>query len=716
MKDINEMKHCEYSENLVKVLMDRTQNDSPLFFRVLVAYYFAQVASMMRTNIVTHDRGKIPVSMYALNLSPSGTGKGFSTNLIEEQVIHKFKKNFLDITFPTLAEKNLAKLAVYRAAKYQEDPDDMLEKVRKEFERAGQFAFSFDSGTSAAIKQMRHKLLMADAGSLNLQIDEIGSNLLSNIEVLTTYLELFDVGKIKQKLTKNTNENIRGEEIDGKTPTNMLLFGTPAKLLNGSKIEEEFYSMLETGYARRCIFGYNKTSSKRTNLTASEVYDLMTSKVADTFLETLSERLGRLADIVNFDTAIQISKEVTLTLLEYKLDCERKAEEFQDHEEILKAELSHRYYKALKLAGAYAFIEGNYTITEDNLYAAIKLVEESGEAFRSILTRERNYVKLARYIASIGHEVTQVDLVEDLPFYKGSEATKKDMMALAIAWGHKNNIIIKRSYSDNIEFLKGESMIETDLNKMSISYSTHITENFRGDYAPFDGLHKLTTLSGYHYTAHHFKGGYRSSVNLIEGFNLVILDVDGGISLSTAQMLLSGYKALFCTTKSHTEQKNRFRILLPLSHTVKLNSENYKQFMQNVFDWLPFDVDTAACDSARKWETFAGQHSYQEGSLLDAMLFIPKTAKAEEQAKKILDHQSLSNLERWFALGISVGNRSKQIIKYALLLVDNGYSFDQVKNSIFSFNDKLKDGLTEEEINSTIMVTVMKRIAQRETA
>ena len=45
------------------------------------------------------------------------------------------------------------------------------------------------------------------------------------------------------------------------------------------------------------------------------------------------------------------------------------------------------------------------------------------------------------------------------------------------------------------------------------------------------------------------------------------------------------------------------------------------QFMQNVFEWLPFGVDEATKDCARKWEAFDGEYHYQEGALLDALLF-----------------------------------------------------------------------------------------------
>ena len=714
MKENHEMNYCQSAEQLVQILMKKTQNNNPLFFRVQVAYYFAKLASMMRTSIKVHGRGNIPVSLYALNLGTSGSGKGFSTNIIEEHVINKFKTKFTEDTFKTLADINLAKIATKRAAKQQEDPDEMLEKVTKEFDSLGELAFSFDSGTAPAVKQMRHKLLMANSGSVNLEIDEIGSNLLSNVEVLNTFLELFDVGKVKQKLTKNTSENVRSAEVEGRTPTNMLLFGTPAKLLNGSKTEEEFHSLLETGYARRCFFGYSNTHITNTNVTPEEVYNMMADTSDSAFLDQLSTKLGALADMLNFDVTLDVSKPVNLLIIEYKLKCEALAASYKDHEEVSKAELSHRYYKALKLAGAYAFIEGSHEITAEHFYAAVKLAEESGEAFKRILTRERNYVKLAKYIANIGKEVTHVDLMEDLPFYKGAESQRRDMLSLATAYGYKNNIIIKKSYSDSIEFLEGESMQETDLTKMIVSYSTNITEDFTADSAPFDGLHKLVTLPDYHYTAHRFKGGYRNSVNAIQGFNLVILDVENSVSLSTAKLLLKGYKALFATTKRHTDKANRFRIILPLTHTVKLDPEKYKEFMASVFDWLPFDVDSATGDIARKWCTHEGEYFYEDGDMLDALLFIPQTRKAEDQAKKVLDNQSLSNLERWFVLNTATGNRSKQLIKYALILVDSGYTYDQLKAAVIAFNDKLKQGLTLEEINKTIMVTSMKAIANRD--
>jgi hypothetical protein len=713
MKTLDEMEYNPTSEQLVEILCSKTQNSNPLFFRVLVGYYFSLVASMMRTTIATHDRGDIPVNMYALNLSTSGSGKGFSTNIMENHVINQFRGRFLEETFPILAEQNLPKLALKRANRKSTDPDEELIRVSKEFEGLGSLVFSFDSGTPAAVKQMRHKLLMADAGSVNLQIDEIGSNLVSNVDVLNTFLELFDMGVIKQKLIKNTAENTRNEEIVGRTPTNMLLFGTPSKLLNGSKTEEELYSMLETGYARRCFFGYSRASNRVVDQTPEEVYEQLTNQDSNQYLDQLSDRLEGLADIINVNKRLVMSKETSLVLIEYRLKCEREANLYPEHEEIKKAEISHRYFKALKLAGAYAFIDDSPELTETHLYQAIKLAEESGEAFNQLLTRDRAYVKLAKYLGTTKRDVTQADLTEDLPFYRGAAAQKTEMLTLATAWGYKNNVIIKKSFSDGIEFLRGETLKETDLDKMVVSYSTDITTDYRNEYAPFDQLSKLTQAAGLHWVAHHLNGGYRNEENCIPGFNLVVIDVDGGVNMSTVKLLMKNYKFLIYTTKRHTEDENRFRLIFPINYELTLDAKDYKEFMSNIYEWLPFECDTATGQRARKWMSHDGHFEYNDGDVLDALPFIPKTSKNEERKELLNSQHSMDNLERWVMNNTGDGNRNNMMLRFAMILVDGGFDFEPIRQRVMSLNEKIPDKLDEAEIMSTIMITVAKAIAKR---
>jgi hypothetical protein len=195
------------------------------------------------------------------------------------------------------------------------------------------------------------------------------------------------------------------------------------------------------------------------------------------------------------------------------------------------------------------------------------------------------------------------------------------------------------------------------------------------------------------------------------GFNLVVIDVDEGISVEACHELMKEYKFLTYTTKRHTDEVNRFRLIMPINYRLDLDSEEYKEFMNNVMGWLPFKTDESANQRAKKWETFdKGTYHYNlEGEMLDVLPFIPKTSKNEQYRQGFQKVESLDNLERWFAQRIASGNRNNQMLKYALALVDTGMSLMDVNKQVRAFNDKLNTPLTENEIDSTIMVTVAKR-------
>lgn len=713
LDDFSAMEYHPTSKKLVEIIKSKTQNDNELFFHVLVGYYFSVMAACMRANIDTASRGLIPINLYALNLSPSGTGKGFSTNIIEEKVINQFRRIFQEETFQLSAEEHLPVIAVDRARKMAKDPDEELVRVEKEFNQMGPYLFSFDSGTSAAVKQMRQKLLMAKAGSMNLQIDEIGSNLLANTDVLTTYLELFDVGKVKQKLIKNTNDSNRSEEIHGNTPTNMLLFGTPSKLLNGGKQEEELYAMLETGYARRCFFGYARKSKRIIEMDADAIFNAMTDQSADQFLNDLSDRFAQLAGYINFNKQIHLPIDINKALIEYEQLCQLRASKLPEHDEIRKSELEHRYFKALKLAGAYAFIDESPSITRDHLNAAIRLAEDSGEAFDKLLTRDQPYVKLARYIADTQRQLTQAELIQDLPFFKGSQSQRNEMLQLAVAWGYQNSIIIKKAYNDGVDFYSGEALKPTQLDKLILAHSPDLVQGYQPEFAPFDQLHQLTQVNNLNWCNHHLNNNYRTEDSVQAGFNMVVLDVEDSISLDMARTLLKDYTYHIYTTKSHTDADNRFRIVLPTNYVLKLDSKDFKDFMKAIFDWLPFSVDEATGHRSRKWACWNGSYFYNEGELLDVLPFIPKTAKSEERKVRLESQQHMDNLERWVLNNTGDGNRNQMLLRYAMILVDAGKDFNQIHSLVMSLNDKLADKLDQAEILSTIMQTVSRKLGTK---
>lgn len=715
MVDLSKVPHHPAIEEITDLLSKRVQNDDKAFFRPIVAFQLMVVASTMRARMTTLDRGEIPVNGYFIGLSTSGSGKGHSTGVLENDVFGDFRKTFIDYTLPTIAEGNLRRLASQRAGRNGSDDEEEYQKLAKEYERTGDYLFSFDEGHPASVKQLREKLLLAGAGAITFVVDEIGSNLTKVSETLPLFLELYDQGRAKQKLYKSSNDNKRTAQLDGKTPANMLLFGTPSKLFDGGETEKVFYELLETGFARRSIFALGHPKPAHHGKTDEEIFDLLCDPGLSSEMQSWSDHFAALADAAYFDWNIDVPRDVGVALLSYRHECEDRARELPEHADIRKAELSHRYFKTLKLAGALAFVESAATMSIDHLYAAMKLVEESGESFQSILMREKPYMKLARYIATCGSDVTHADLLEALPFYKGGVGPRNEMLTYATAWGYKQHIIIKRRYIDDVEFFSGEALEQTSLKRLHLSHSEDFAYGYTEEAAPFDQLDQLVKLPDYNFTAHSFDRGHRAAENVIPGFNMAVFDIDGTVSRDLVHELMEDYTFMTYTTKRHTPQENRFRLILPLSHKLKLDQEDYRLFMDNLMGWLPFEVDDKASrDIARKWAT--NEHAlvhFNEGEeLLDVFPFVPRTKREEQRRAELKNLGSLDALERWFAHRFMQGDRNNQMIRFALALADSGMSYQEVENKVLAFNGKLANKLDKEELEKTVLVTVHKKLTK----
>ena len=712
LKPFDQMKYDPVTEMLTDIMCAKTQNKERMFFRVANSYYWGVLASQMHATIEGWGGSKIPINIYAMNLSPSGTGKGYSTGLVEEQVIDRFRNTYMEVTFPMAANNNMQLIAHQRAKRKGTDPVDEMESLEKEFNSIGSLLFSFDSATVPAVKQLRHKLNLAKSGGVNLQVDEIGANLVGQTETLNAFLELYDKGMIKDKLVKSSAENTRFERIEGFTPTNMLLFGTPSKLLDSGLTQKYLTEMLEMGYARRCFFGYIPKVKKDVAADATALVNQMFNNGSDAQLDALSCSLEQLADISNMNKVIRIEHDEAIYLMEYKISCDKRAECLKDHETIMRSEMENRFFKVLKLAGAYAFRDYSPNITIDHLDAAMRLAEDSGEHFARLMQPEFDYEKVAKYLADCGTSVTLPDLEQALPCFRGSKQQKDQCIEYAVAWGYKHNIVIKKLYDGNILFLRGETLKKTNLDEIIISTSTKLAEGYDSVRIPFDKLSMLGSTNNYHWANHHFEGGYRRDDHTQLGFNTIVLDVDGTLPLATAIELMKGYKAYFYTTKRHQDSDglDRYRIILPTNYELQLDKEEYKMFMDNVMSALPFEMDESCNQRNKKWLTCESAETHMnDGELFDVIPYIPRTAKNEEREAKFKDQKDLDNLERWVLNNTGDGNRNKQLYNFAMVLYEGGLDFVDIGARVRSLNDKLADKLDEQELQATILKSIQSK-------
>ena len=345
MLDLTKVKHHPALDELVPVLSIKADNADLPFFRVIVAYYLSMMAATMRATVVTGN-DEIPANCYALALAPSGTGKGRATTLMESAALKGFRERFISETLPEIAEQHMWMLASQRAAKKGTEDQNEYNALAKEYESCGAYAFVYDNGSGPAIKQMRQKkLLIANAGALNLIIDELAQNLLGASEALSVYLELYDQGLTRAKITMNSSERKRTEEITGKTPANLLLFGEPMELFKGDETENKFYSFLQTGYARRTIFAYGRPEKLFKNLTPKEVIKKRRDTSNQAAIDRWTSHFTYLADINKYDWQVSVPEAVEELLVAYQQDCEKRADLLPKQDIIRRAELTHRYFQ-----------------------------------------------------------------------------------------------------------------------------------------------------------------------------------------------------------------------------------------------------------------------------------------------------------------------------------------------------------------------------------
>lgn len=721
MIDLDDLPTHPLIEQIVDNLIVKTDSSNREYFRVLTAYFFAKVASCMRAEISSPDSDQhIPVNCFATMIAPSGFGKGKSIGILSD-LVEGFRHRFNEDTFPVISEQQIWSMAISRAAITGKTEDEEKAIFDRLFREAGPYVFTAKGATASSIQQMRGKLLLSTAGAVNIQIDEIGSNLSSMavVEALNVFLELYDMGKTEISMTKNTSENGRMPDIPGNTPANLLVFGEPIKLFDGSTNESTFMSLLGTGYARRCLFAWGERSQDELPTPEELLARRMAARNASSNA-ALKNHFALLADPARHKWLLTVPDDVALMKTGYEIMCKQRAKDIPSTDEIRRPEMENRHFKALKIAGALAYVDESIEITSQHLKAAIGIVEDSGKAFEKMLSRDEPHVRLAKYIAQVGTEVTHHDIKKNFPFCN-TPTNLANNMTYARAWGYKNHVIIRNRFEDNVELFSGESLQETNPDEMLLSWSGDFAYNYEPVRAPWHMLHELTQLdASYQFCNHHFENQHRSDDNTIPGFNMVIYDFDGGVPLETVHDLMKGIRFMTYTTKRHTPEDNRFRLILPINYELKLNKEDYRAFVESLSEVLPFAAnlsDDASKKRSQKWLCCdTGTYHYGEGELIDCLSFIPRTTKHEDHQKKMQSLGSLDNLERWFAQRMEPGNRNNQMIKFALTLVDTGMAFIDVEQAVVNFNSKLSHALTEDELRSTILVTVAKKIAAAEAA
>ena len=389
-----------------------------------------------------------------------------------------------------------------------------------------------------------------------------------------------------------------------------------------------------------------------------------------------------------------------------------------------KAELSNRWYKCLKLAAAFAWLDDEPEMLPSHYEAAMALAEDSSESCKAILNQPPAYQKLVEYLQTQDKPSSHTDLLENLNFYPANANAQKALWNLAIAYAWKNNVSLKNETINNVEFLSAVTYEMTDLNNMICSYNINNGDksNFTS-YSEAVSFDKLCSVAkapeGTYWCTHKFLPNelghqHRLAKNALEPFNMIVLDIDGTCTIDTVKTILNDVKYCIYTTKSNkvgsiknpNGVKDYFRVIIPISRVVSLAGPEYSKFMENVQSFLPFESDSACKDIARMWESGGNDsevYIHDCDNLLDPLPFIPHSL-GEEQWKSEYKKLDSSKLVKWFKHTIDAkGDRNNHLFRFAKMLADSGKSPADIQSEVFHLNSLINEPLTQDEILATVV-------------
>ena len=176
-----------------------------------------------------------------------------------------------------------------------------------------------------------------------------------------------------------------------------------------------------------------------------------------------------------------------------------------------------------------------------------------------------------------------------------------------------------------------------------------------------------------------WRDGARKSANFIRS-DLLVLDFDNGKwSLDDARAFCKqwDYAHIVGTTRSHTAEAHRFRLIIPWETPIS-DLEAYKQNMQRIAQKLP--ADTQALDAARCYKPCREIIVMQDGRSMPWRAYKPpeKRRECEYREKGVLPPWLRAMLE----LPPPQGLRNRHAFKLAAKLAEHGFSEQQVVDAV----------------------------------
>jgi len=670
------------------------------------AFWFATSSIISIVNpAIEYKNNFYQVNYYGITLAGSGSGKSFSYKKIKDyygEIIEKWKYAI--------------QFAYDQNNKYQEEIiiDGNKLKIKS-------FLPDFENsieGTREGLYLRALALSRAFSGSLNLINEEI-LDIMSN-STIDTLKELYD-GKFIGKIIKaNINENLYGIR------TNALLFGSSIALKRDPKIYELFNKTLSSGMYRRTFIFYEEPRDIEIN---NNNYTIKQPIYKDNVREFISNNKSVMK--TGLDSIISINTDA-LEILDFINNELVTFSNKHKNDSRMSAEIGS-FEKILKLSALHAIVNGSDNVDSRNVEYAYDFYSRCRQTNFSLFNVEPQHKRIYNIIKHY-KKLTKSEILEKDIF---NRLTFNEDIKLVEELCYRNNEILKTNGS-KVKFYSIEPLPLNDLNKCVVSIPMVDKKEKTTEYIsveiPFFGIEKqsverlITSEKVSNFCFVHFKNGKRKSDNIIEGQNLIGIDVDNGVLIDDILDIMNNYVYLIYTTKSHRKEKNgiicdRFRIILPTKTKFFVDNEQHKQLITNICEALgvgSYDVSTRNID--RLWFTNPDAIVFknENGELFDVLPYLPDTElneKTNTQLSKLKDikinddelEKRINGMIRWTLSNTYEGNRNNNLFRLGMFVSDISDDIELVERILHETNHKLDKPLNISELNKIIRSIKNKR-------
>lgn len=349
--------------SMAKDLMSVRQS-LPLSVAVAVINYkLSSIACQMHISVTTGSGYKpTPVNTYTLTLLMSGGGKNASLKLADRFFFEDAYKHIRDKVFPYYKKVTKAKLE-------EEGIDRELHN----------WIPSISDSTTSGMYAYAETYFLTDFGCLNIEVDEIGNAVTSKAELFETLLTPYDNGDF-MPVAKRTDSN--SLDISG-LPVNLYSFGNKVRLFNGDNVERGFLELLDEGYGRRFIF-VDDNSEQKILKPDELITQMKTSEKIYQERLNIREYIKSVVKLDNFKKTLELDDEAQYEYAVIKYESDLYLSEHKGLLPAVQADISERWFKTVKLAGLYAFFDGNDKVTKQNIIEAYEVIKESSKVLADL--------------------------------------------------------------------------------------------------------------------------------------------------------------------------------------------------------------------------------------------------------------------------------------------------------------------------------------------